>query len=180
MQAMQFAVQTKGDQTAIADGIRQAVHGVDQDLPVAKFATLTTLVDRSMTADRFSMLLVGAFGILALLLASIGMYGVIAYSVMQRTAEIGVRMALGAQRAQIFAMILRQASRLAFAGIGVGLIAAFGATRLMARFLYGVTPWDPITFAGVSLLLAGVVFLACYFPARRAMKVDPMIALRCE
>lgn len=108
------------------------------------------------------------------------MYGVISYSVIQRTPEIGVRMALGAQRAQIFVMILRQASRLAVAGIAIGLIAALATTRLMARFLYGVQPADPVTFAVVSLLLASVTFLACYIPARRATSVDPMIALRCE
>ena len=180
MQTMQFAVRARADDGAIAENIRQAVDAVDPDLPVAKFAPLATLVDRSMTADRFSMSLVGLFGMLALLLASIGMYGVISYSVMQRTAEIGVRIALGAQRAQIFLMILGQASRLAVAGIVIGLISALGATRLMTRFLYGVQPADPLTFAAVSLLLALVDFLACYVPARRAMKVDPTIALRYE
>lgn len=180
MQTMQFAVRTRTDQTAIPESVRQAVHAVDPDLPIAKFATLATLVDRSITADRFSMLLVGSFGLLALILASIGMYGVISYSVMQRTPEIGVRMALGAQRAQIFVMILRQASRLTVAGIAIGLIAALATTRLMTRFLYGVQPADPVTFAAVSLLLAAVTFFACYVPARRAMKVDPMIALRYE
>jgi predicted permease len=180
MQTMQFAVRTRTDQTTITESVRQAVHAVDPDLPVAKFTTLAILVDRSMTADRFSMLLVGSFGLLALILASVGMYGVISYSVMQRTPEIGVRIALGAQPTQIFVMILRQASRLAVAGIAIGLIAALGATRLMARFLYGVQPADLITFTAVSLLLASVAFLACYVPARRAMKVDPMIALRYE
>jgi predicted permease len=180
MQTMQFAVRTRTDQTVTMEDMRRAVHAVDPDLPVAKFATLATLVDRSMTADRFSMLLVGSFGFLALLLASIGMYGVISYSVMQRTAEIGVRMALGARRGQILALILGQGSRLACAGIGIGLIAALATTRLMVRFLYGVRPTDLATFATVSLLLIAVVLLACYIPARRAMKVDPMIALRCE
>jgi ABC-type antimicrobial peptide transport system permease subunit len=180
MQTMQFAVLTRTDQTATMEDMRGAVHAVDPDLPVAKFATLATLVDRSMTADRFSMLLVGSFGFLALLLASIGMYGVISYSVMQRTPEIGVRMALGARRGQILAMILSQGSRLAGAGIGIGLIAAVATTRLMECFLYGVRPTDLATFATVSLLLIAVVLLACYIPARRSMKVDPMIALRCE
>jgi predicted permease len=180
MQTMQFAVRTRTDQIEITESVRQAVHAVDPDLPVAKFTTLATLVDRSMTADRFSMLLVGSFGLLALILASIGMYSVISYSVMQRTPEIGVRIALGAQRAQIFVMILQQAGRLAIAGIAIGLIAALGATRLMTRFLYGVQPADAVTFAAVSLLLASVVFWACYVPARRAMKVDPMTALRYE
>jgi putative ABC transport system permease protein len=108
------------------------------------------------------------------------MYGVISYSVMQRTPEIGVRMALGAHRRQIFIMILTQASRLAAVGVSIGLIAALAATRLMTRFLYGVQPADPVTFAAVSLLLACVAFFACYIPARKAMQVDPMIALRYE
>ena len=180
MQTMQFAVRGKADPATITDSVRQAVHAVDPDLPVAKFATLTTLVDRSMTADRFSMLLVGSFGLLALILASIGMYGVISYSVMQRTPEIGVRIALGAQRSQIFVMILRQASQLAVAGIAIGLIMALAVTRLMTRFLYGIQPADPMTYTAVCLLLVLVIFLACYVPARRAMKVDPMIALRYE
>ena len=180
MQTMQFAVRASADPATITESVRQAVHAVDPDLPVAKLATLATLVDRSMTADRFSMLLVGSFGVLALVLASIGMYGVISYSVMQRTPEIGVRMALGAQRAQIFVMILRQATGLAIAGIAIGLIAAFAATHLMTRFLYGVQPTDPLTFTLVSLLLISVALLACYIPARKAMQVDPMIALRYE
>ena len=180
MQAMQYAVRTKADPALISESLRQAVHAVDPDLPVANFATLTTLVDASMSADRFSMLLLGIFGILALILASIGMYGVISYSVMQRTSEIGIRLALGAQRRQIFLMILQQGSRLACAGIVIGLIAALGTTRLMTRFLYGVQPTDPATFVAVSLILIAVTLLACHVPARKAMKVDPMIALRYE
>lgn len=180
MQSMQFAIRTKTDSIPIGESVRQTVHTVDPDLPVAKFATLTTLVDKSMTADRFSMLLVSSFGVLALVLASIGMYGVISWSVLQRTREIGIRVALGARRQQIFVMILQQASRLAFAGIGIGLIAAFAATHLMVRFLYGVHPADPVTFVSVSLLLVSVTILACCVPARKAMKVDPMVALRYE
>jgi predicted permease len=180
MQSMQFAMRGRADSAVLMKSVREAVHAVDPDLPIAKYAALTTLVDHSMTADRFSMLLVGAFGALALMLASIGMYGVISYSVLQRTPEIGVRIALGAQRAQIFVMILRQATRLVFAGIALGLIAALAAAHLMTRFLYGVQPTDPMTFAAVSLLLASVALLACYVPARKAMKTDPMIALRYE
>jgi predicted permease len=180
MQAMQYAVRTQADPASIAAGVRAAVHAVDPDFPIANFATLTTLVDASMTADRFAMLLLGAFGVLALLLAAIGMYGAISYSVIQRTPEIGVRIALGARRAQIFVMVLNQGGRIACAGIAIGLIAASIATRLMTRILYGVQPTDPVTFVAVSLLLLAVALLACYVPARKAMKVDPMIALRCE
>ncbi len=180
MQTMQFAVRTKADPAAITGSLRAAVHAVDPDLPLAKVATLTTMVDESMTADRFSMILVSCFGILAMVLAAIGMYGAISYSVMQRTAEIGVRMALGAQRGQIFAMVMGQAGLLGGIGIAIGLVAALATTRLMARFLYGVQPTDPVTFVGVSMLLVMVAVLACYAPARKAMKVDPMVALRYE
>jgi len=147
---------------------------------LAKVTTLTTLVDDSMSQPRFSMLLLGTFAALALLLASIGMYGVISYSVGQRTREIGIRMALGAERRNVFGMILGQGARLAGLGIAIGLLVALGVTHLMASFLFGVKPTDPLTFAGVSLLLLGVALLACYLPARRATRVDPMIALRYE
>jgi ABC-type antimicrobial peptide transport system permease subunit len=126
------------------------------------------------------MLLVGSFALLALVLAAIGMYGVLSYSVMQRTSEIGVRMALGATRREVFAMVLGQASRLSLIGIVLGLIAAFATTRVMTRFLYGVQPNDPFTLLGVSVLLVAVTFLACYVPARKAMKLEPMVALRYE
>jgi putative ABC transport system permease protein len=180
MQAMQYAVRTKADPDSLAGSVREAVHSVDPDLPIANFATLTTLVDTSLTADRLAMLLLSAFGMLALILSAIGMYGVISYSVMQRTPEIGIRIALGARRTQILVMVLGQGCRLACAGIAIGLTAALTTTRLMTRFLYGVQPTDPTTFAAVSLLLVAVALLACYVPARKAMKVDPMIALRRE
>jgi predicted permease len=180
MQTMQFALRTGIDDQSMAESVRQAVHAVDPDLPVAKFATLTRLVDTSMTADRLSVMLVGSLGLLALLLASVGMFGVISYTVLQRTQEIGIRMALGAKRSQIFLLVLGNASRLAMAGIGIGLIAAFAATRLMKSFLFEVRPTDPITFVTVPLLLMLVVLLACYLPARRAMRVDPMSAIRYE
>jgi predicted permease len=180
MSAMQYAVRAQGDPAAITASVRGAVHRVDPDLPVANLTTLTSLVDTSITSDRFAVLLLAAFGLLALLLAAIGMYGVISYSVMQRTPEIGIRIALGARRAQIFAMVLSQGSRLVCIGIAIGLIGAFATTRLMTSFLYGVQPTDPVTFAVASLLLIAVALLACYVPAQKAMKVDPMIALRCE
>jgi DNA-3-methyladenine glycosylase I len=133
-----------------------------------------------MASQRFAMLLLASFGAIALLLASIGMYGVISYSVAQRVQEIGVRVALGADRQDILGMVLGQGARLAGLGIAIGLVAAFAATRLMTSFLYGVRPTDPLTFVGVSLLLIGVALLGCYLPARRALRVDPMTALRSE
>jgi ABC-type antimicrobial peptide transport system permease subunit len=180
MQAMQYAIRTKADPGTMAGSVREAVHSVDPELPVANFATLTTLVDASLTPDRFAMFLLGGFGLLALILSAVGMYGVISYSVMQRTPEIGIRIALGARRTQILVMVLGQGCRLACAGVAVGLIAALTATRLMTRFLYGVQPTDPITFTAVSLLLVAVALLACYIPAHRAASVDPMDALRAE
>jgi len=180
MQALQYAVRARGDEDTITTGVREAVYAVDPDLPIANLATLTTLVNTSTTADRFAMLLLGTFGILALLLAAIGMYAVISYSVMQRTPEIGVRIALGAQRSQVFIMVLKQGCRLASAGIAIGVVGALAATRLMARFLYGVHSTDPATFVAVSFLLMAIALMGCYVPARKAMKVDPMIALRYE
>ncbi len=177
---MRIALRTKADPAFMTASIREAIHSLDPDLPLAKVATLTTLVDDSLSQPRFAMLLLASFGVLALLLASIGMYGVISYSVMQRTQEIGIRMALGAERRSVFAMVLSQGARLACLGIAIGLLTALGLTRVMASFLFGIQPTDPLTFAVVSLLLVGTALLACYLPARRATRVDPMIALRHE
>jgi putative ABC transport system permease protein len=156
------------------------MRSVDPDLPLAKVSTLTTLVGQSLMQPRFAMLLLVGFGVLALLLASIGMYGVISYSVSQRTQEIGVRMALGAKRGAVFGMVLAQGARLAVAGIAIGLAGAFAGMRALTGLLYGVKPADPATFAAVSALLMLVALLACFLPAWRAMNVDPVIALRNE
>jgi putative ABC transport system permease protein len=177
---MQYAVQAIGEPDSISESLRPVVHSVEPDLPVVNFTLLTTLVDNSMATDRFIMLLFGAFGGLSIILAFIGMYGVITYSVMQRTAEIGVRIALGAGRGQILLLILKQGSRVVCSGIAIGLIAAFATTRLMTRFLYGVRPTDPITFVAVTLLELGVALLACYLPARKALSVNPVTAMRYE
>jgi putative ABC transport system permease protein len=180
MLAMQFAVRTKGEPGAVTAGLRAAIRAVDPELPVAKVATLEALTAKTMARPRFSMLLLGGFGGLALLLASIGLYGVISYSVTQRAREIGIRMALGGQRRAMFAMILGQGARLGGLGILLGLLAALGATRWMASFLYGIQATDPLTFAAVTVLLLAVALLACYLPARRATRVDPMTALRSD
>jgi predicted permease len=138
------------------------------------------VVARSIASQRFSLVLLGAFAALALLLASVGIYGVLSYLVGQRTAEIGVRMALGAQRSDVLAMILRDGARMTMVGAAIGIAAALGLTQLMASMLFGVKPTDPLTFIAVVVVLCAVALLSCYVPARRAMKVDPMVALRYE
>jgi predicted permease len=177
---LRVALRTKADPASITASVREAIHSIDADLPLAKVSTLNTLVDDSLSQPRFAMLLLASFGVLALLLASTGMYGVISYTVAQRTQEIGIRMALGAERHNVFGMVLSQGARLAGLGIALGLVAAFGITRLMASYLYGVQPTDPLTFGVVSLLLVGTALLACYLPARGATRVDPLVALRHE
>jgi putative ABC transport system permease protein len=180
MQTMQVALRAQGDAVALSASAREAIKAADPDLPLGKIATMDVLVGESMAQSRFSALLVGAFGGLALLLATIGMYGAISYSVAQRTQEIGIRMALGAKRSAVFGMVIGEGVRLAVLGIALGLAAAFGVTRVLASFLYGVQPTDPLTFTIVSALLGIVALLACYVPAQRAMRVDPMEALRHE
>jgi predicted permease len=180
MVLMQIVLRTKADPNAAIGSARLAIHELDPGLPLAKVSTLATLTSAAMARDRFSMLLVGFFGMLSLLLATIGIYGVISYSVSQRTREIGIRMALGAQRGNVFGMVLRQALSLAGFGTAIGILAALGVGRILAGFLYGTRVTDPLTCASVAILLAVVVLAASFFPARRAAKIDPMCALRYE
>jgi ABC-type antimicrobial peptide transport system permease subunit len=138
------------------------------------------IIARSLTEKRFSMLLLGIFGVLALVLSSIGIYGVLSYLVGQRTHEIGIRIALGAQRKNVLMLILGEGTKTALIGVGIGLAAALVLTRLMSSVLYGISATDPITFLAVAVVLTLVALAACYIPARRAMRVDPIIALRYE
>jgi putative ABC transport system permease protein len=159
---------------------REQIHRLDPDLPISSVATLGTLLDDSLIGQRFAMYLIGAFGILSLLLACIGLYGVISYSVLQRTREMGIRMALGAKRTKVIGMVLGEGARLTGVGMAAGLLAALALTRLMANVLFGVQPTDWVTFAIVIPLLAAVALAASYVPAYRASRVDPVTALRHE
>jgi putative ABC transport system permease protein len=175
-----WLVRANGDPITIASSIRAAMREVDPDLPVSRLRSLEQVRNISVAPQRFNLSLFGLFAALALVLAAVGIYGVMAYSVAQRTREIGIRMALGAQRREVMKLVLGQGVRHAALGVILGLAGAFALSRLMASVLYGVRPTDPITFAGVTLIVAGVALLACYIPARRAMRVDPIVALRYE
>ena len=164
----------------LSETIRSSVWRIDRDEPIPEIATMDLLVSRSLADRRLNMMLLGIFGGVALVLAAIGIYGVISHSVSQRTHEIGLRMALGAGAMDVMKLVLRNGMTPAVAGVVAGLVAAFGLTRLMRGLLFGVTPTDFVTFATVALVLLGVALLACYVPARRATKVDPLVALREE
>ncbi|MBV9924274.1 MAG: ABC transporter permease, partial [Acidobacteria bacterium] len=175
-----FLVRTKGDPAAVVPALRREVASVDKDIPLYNLRTMEQVLSDSLSRRRFQMVLVAAFAGVGLLLAAVGIYGVISYTVAQRSHEIGVRMALGARTGNILRLVVGQGLWLALAGVGLGLVGAFALTRVLTSLLYGVTATDPLTFACVSLGLLGVALLACLLPARRATKVDPMIALRYE
>jgi predicted permease len=165
---------------AIPEQVREQVQSIDSTLPVFGPELLTQTVSGALAQRRFTLEMVGLFALTALFLAAIGIYGVISYIVTERTHEIGIRLALGASRSNIVRIVLRQGLGLAIVGAAVGLVCALIVSHLMASLLYGIRPTDPFTFAGVALLFIGVALFACYVPARRAMKVDPLDALRYE
>ena len=173
-------VRTNLNVAAVAEAIRRDAHAIDKDLPVTDIGAIPELVDATLSQPRFQTLLLGLFSGLALILAAVGIYGVISYSVIQRTHEIGIRMSLGAQPGQVLRLVMGQGARLVLAGILIGAAAALALTRFMRSLLFEVRSADPLTFVAIASLLALVALAACYIPARRAMRVDPMTALRYE
>lgn len=175
-----LAIRSSGDTSGLVSSVRTIVHEVDSDQPVSNVATMSDVLGVEATQRRMGVIMLVAFAGLALLLASLGIYGVLAYFVTQHTNEIGLRMAVGASPFNILALVLKKGMGLTLLGVGIGLVASFALTRLMSSLLFGVKASDPVTFVAVPLVLAAVALVACLIPARRAMKVDPMIALRYE
>lgn len=177
---MSLVVRTAGTPLALALPVEKEISAVDPDQPVYQVRSMEQLKSEWVSRRFLTLLLVGMFAGLALMLASIGIYGVMAHSVGLRSHEIGIRMTLGASRGDVLRMILGQGAGLSAIGLGVGLVAAVALTRLMSSMLYSTSADDPLTFVGVALLLVAVALLACYIPARRATRVDPLVALRYE
>jgi predicted permease len=175
-----FVVRTQSPEYASVSAIRSAIEGMNREQVAYNFEPMEGIIEASVASRRFAMILLAVFALLALALASIGIYGVISYGVACRTHEIGIRMALGAQKRDVLALVVGQGMILALMGVGIGIVGALGLTPFLSSLLYGVKPTDPVTFAAVSSLLTGVALLACCIPARRATKVDPMVALRYE
>jgi putative ABC transport system permease protein len=173
-------VRSSGDPMAMLPSVRDVMRDLDPNFSPSDTRSLTSMISFKLMPARLSAALCSLFGGLALLLAMTGLYGVMSYMVSQRTHEIGVRMAVGANKGDVVRLVLRQGLILTLIGIAFGLAVAFGFTRVLSSLLYGVSPYDPLTFAGIALLLIAVALLACYVPARRATKVDPMVALRYE
>jgi putative ABC transport system permease protein len=177
---MEVVLRTTGDPLALGNAAREAVWSLDRDLPIPRMQTLEQNLSTRVAQRRLNMLLLGLFASVALVLSAVGIYGVMNYAVTQRTNEIGIRVALGAQTRDVLRLVVGEGMILALAGVVFGLVMTFALTRLMASLLFGVSATDPLTFAAIAALLFGVALLACWIPARRATEVDPMVALRYE
>ena len=177
---MSLVVRTAGDPATMIRAVKDQVYAVDKDQAMYKIRTMEQVVADSQSSPRFTLIVLAIFAAVALALAAVGIYGVISYAVAQRTREIGIRIALGAKRGDVLRLVVGQGTAIALSGVVVGLGAAFALTRLMSSLLFGVSATDPVVFAGLSLVLAAVALFASYIPARRAMRVDPMVSLRCE
>ena len=175
-----LSIRTAVDPMSLVPAVRNAVWSVDKDVPIYWIMTLEQLDSDRLTPHRLVMMLMGMFATLALVLAAVGLYGVSAYSATQRIHEIGIRITLGARSSDVLKLVVKRSMILTLVGVGIGLAGSLALTKVMASQLYGVSPTDLVTFAGVSLLLSSVVLVACYIPARRVAKVDPMVALRYE
>jgi putative ABC transport system permease protein len=180
MNSMTVIIKGTSDPNQLLGSIRQAVRQIDPDQPIYNPRTMGEIRAESVAPERLNLTLLAIFAGIALVLAIVGIYGVMSYSVTQRTHEIGIRMAIGAQPRDVFTMILGQGMKLALIGIGLGLVGAFALTRLMASMLFGVEPTDATTFSAIAVLLTVVALLACYLPGRRATKVEPTVSLRYE
>jgi putative ABC transport system permease protein len=175
-----MVIRTDGDPKAVIKSIEAAVNSVDPDMPLAGVRTIDEIVSESLAIDRFGVVLFASFGVLGLMLAGVGIYGVMAFAVAQRTREFGVRMALGAQRSRVISLVLKEGTILALSGVSIGLGGAYLVGRAMHSMLYGVEALDVRAFTAVSLLLLSAALFACLFPAWRASRVDPLVALRYE
>jgi ABC-type antimicrobial peptide transport system permease subunit len=173
-------MRTTADPSSLAIAAQREARDVERSFIITQVWTMDDVLATAVTQPRFNMILFGGFALLALGLGAVGIYGVISYAVAQRTREIGVRMALGAQSHDVLKLVVAEGMALAASGVGIGLLASFALTRLVKTLLFGVSATDPLTFGSIALLLTGVALVACWIPAWRATKVDPMIALRCE
>jgi predicted permease len=175
-----FELRTAGNPALLIRAVRNVANQVDSRLPLSDIHTQSQEIDELLLQERLVARIASFFGVLAVLLACMGLYGLLSYEVTRRTREVGIRMALGAQKGEVLKLVVKQGMVLAVAGVGVGIAGALGLTRFLSSLLYGVKPADPLTFVVVSMVLSGVALLACYIPAHRAAKVDPMVALRYE
>ncbi|MGA7225600.1 MAG: FtsX-like permease family protein, partial [Candidatus Acidiferrales bacterium] len=178
--SMNFVISTKGDPLSMVGAVKNAMEGMDADLPFYGVQTFNAYLAQGFAQSRFLTWLLGLFAALALALAAVGLYGLVSYSATRRTHEIGIRMALGAQRGDVLRMVVGQGIKLALIGVASGIIVALGLTRFLSTMLFGITATNPLTFVAVTIILVGVALAASYIPARRAIRVDPMVALRYE